>query len=262
MRDPHTVALHGHVDIGQSLIIHNPQPVEHKTTSFSLRIADSRLRAEIKDDPPTVTDAFRALMRYLRSWEILTNLRYGSEAIRCVVDDAEVINGPPGAGLSDELRRCLAPDGQITLGIAGPQARRLYPDLPSGFVASPDVVSMWERYAGYLAGREPLLSMAYFCLTVIEASTGKRKKEGREAAAERYGVEFDVLSELGKLTSGRGDASAARKVVAGSALQPLSDTEAAWVNEVVKALIHRVGEWAADPNVQWPQITMGDFPRL
>jgi hypothetical protein len=31
---------------------------------------------------------------------------------------------------------------------------------------------------------------------------------------------------------------------------------------VVRRIIQRVGEWAADPNAQWPQITMADFPKL
>jgi hypothetical protein len=30
----------------------------------------------------------------------------------------------------------------------------------------------------------------------------------------------------------------------------------------VKRIIRRVGEWEADRDAQWPQITMEDFPRL
>ena len=39
-------------------------------------------------------------------------------------------------------------------------------------------------------------------------------------------------------------------------------SETARMEATVKLIIQRVGEWAADPNAPWPQITMEDFPRL
>ncbi len=57
----------------------------------------------------------------------------------------------------------------------------------------------------FLDGQEPLLSMANFCLTVLEWDAG-----GRPAAASKYNVNLEVLRKLGYLVSERGDVSTAR----------------------------------------------------
>ena len=89
---------------------------------------------------------------------------------------------------------------RFNFSISAPQANlspRTYPSPPSmGLKPTPDVESMFHRYVGFREGREPLTTMAYFCLTVLEASTGKRSGK-RAAAAKRYGMCQEVLKQLG-----------------------------------------------------------------
>jgi hypothetical protein len=116
----------------------------------------------------------------------------------------------------------------------------------------PDAESILLRYHGYLDGREPLPSMAYFCLTVVEAKTG-----GREIAATAYRIEKAVLSTMGELASLRGDRLTARKA---SVVQPLTGQERAWLEAAVKMLIWRLGDTRKRSAL--PLITMSDLPTL
>ena len=124
-------------------------------------------------------------------------------------------------------------------------------------MVSLDVETMWHRYEGYLAGREPLAAMAYFCLTVLQGSAG-----GRDEAAEQFGISGRVLDTLGRLTTEIGDDETARKRTHGSEWRPHTRAERAWIEAAVKALIRRAGEWASDPEAPGPQLTMNDLPKL
>jgi hypothetical protein len=136
-----------------------------------------------------------------------------------------------------------------------------YPDIPGNFVLSPDVESMWNRYQGYLDGREPLASMAYFCLTTVDGSTGIRRGK-RPAASRRYGISEDVLRKLGDLTSNVGSERTARKLPPPTGRRDHTGQEIAWIEAAVRASIRRLGEFAYDPARPWPQITMKDLPQL
>src|SRR4029077_20727896 len=87
--------------------------------------------------------------------------------------------------------------------------RRKYTDPPVGFHLTPDAESILLRFRGYQDGREPLLSMAYFCLTVVLSAAGDRNR--LRNAAKIFGIKEDVLRKLGDLTSNRGDRTTARK---------------------------------------------------
>lgn len=166
---------------------------------------------------------------------------------------------PPGGGAVIEIRAgdsILMGDGVVVH-----RSRSRYPDPPVKFEAGADVISMWERFELYRREPRLLTWMAHYCLTTLEASVGT-KKDARRQAAKRYRIEFDILKRLGHLSSEVGDASLVRKRIPGQVLYPLTPAEVAWMEAVVKRLIQRVGEWAADPTANWPLITMGDFPRL
>jgi hypothetical protein len=243
MRDPHVVALHYKLDTGPQLAFNNPPPIDWDADTFSLRLDNGALCVKMKDHFATVEDGRLAVESSLRSWEIAANLENGPGSVRFTFEHPDVIDLallPPGSQRIGTVTGSLQVQCVSTVTLT--TTRNHYPAFPRTFQASPNVVTMWGRYEGYLAGREPLPSMAYMCLTVLEASTG-RKKGKRPAAAKQYKVHLDVLNTLGTLTSERGDAATARKVVAGRVLQPLSDTEIAWVKDVVRALICRVGEW-------------------
>ncbi len=72
---------------------------------------------------------------------------------------------------------------------------------------TPDVETLWYRYAAYIAGREPLPGMAYFCYSVLRANAGSNR-----LAAHRYAIEEKLLTKLRELSSERGDNLTVRKV--------------------------------------------------
>ena len=156
-----------------------------------------------------------------------------------------------------------------------------YPSPPSGLKITPDVKSMYDRLMRYLSGKEPLASMAYFCLTVLEISTRDRCKKAKDAgpksskgeiyrvelasvvcpqvvptwratAAEMYGIERAVLNKIGHLSSKKG----ARKA---DGQEALTDPEARFLKEAIKALIHRAAEVAYGPVSRLPEIKLTDL---
>ena len=131
-----------------------------------------------------------------------------------------------------------------------------YPPPPSrGLVCSRDVESMLHRYMGYRKGREPLTSMANFCLTVLQIAAGGR----RHAAADRFHIAKTVLHRVGALCATKGGA-AARK--AEGRQTELTQPEQRFLEDAVKAMIRRVAEVAHDPMAGFVQITMSAFPYL
>ena len=138
--------------------------------------------------------------------------------------------------------------------------RRKYPNPPTVFTVTPDVETLWQRYNNYLDGKEPLLSMAYFCLTLVEnKADGKGKKGKREFAANLFKIDKPILNTLGNL-SAKGDTKIARKFPKEGDLIPLSGKEIEWIKAAVKILIRRMGELT---NIQSAQlITMTDLPKI
>jgi hypothetical protein len=113
---------------------------------------------------------------------------------------------------------------------------------------------MWYRYQGYVEGREPLAAMAYFCLTVLTSTTG-----GLPGACQTYGIYLPLLKELAALTSPQGG-------VAARTMQRLkghdyTQAERKWIDRVVRALIRRAGDYAANPSRAFPLIDFNRFPR-
>lgn len=122
---------------------------------------------------------------------------------------------------------------------------------------------MWGRYQMYRQDREPLLSMANACLTLIEGSAAMLGGKGaRKSASAAYNIHKDVLGNLGRIVSTRGDETEARKLGSSATMTPLTATEKQWVEDVIKALIRRKAAYDADPAAPLPQITMGDFVTL
>lgn len=127
--------------------------------------------------------------------------------------------------------------------------RSVYPAPPTGFKASPNVRTLWDRYQHYREGRESLPGMAYFCLTLLETMAGRQPEDAakkrkisnaRKKAAEKYHIDENVLAKLGDLSSARGDARTARKATAMA--RSHTPAEVAWTESAIRAIIHRVGK--------------------
>jgi hypothetical protein len=134
-----------------------------------------------------------------------------------------------------------------------------YPALPDDFDFSADAEVMWTLYDGYLQGRDRILPMAYTCLSRLEYSAGGR----RDDAARQYRIDKkEVLGRLGNLTANLGAGVEARKWEKGGNLRDPTNEERTWSEATVRILIKRAGEYAADPDREWHEITKDNLPSL
>jgi len=259
MRDPHVTCLRYRLVPSPTVTFDSPPAIEYTTEAFRVELKNGVAAFEMIEHHASEETAKKRVEEYLRAWEIDAALRFGLGEIHFDFNDADVIDREPPPPGTSQVIYAKATAGAIGLvgNVTVHVTRRQYPEAPEAFIASPDVETMWRRYEGYLEGREPLASMAYACLTTLEASAG-----GRTRAVEQYGIGLSVLRKLGYLATQVGDEATARKFTELRERRPHTGSERAWVEAAVKALIRRAGEWASDPQVPHRKITMADLPRL
>ena len=258
MNDPHVVALQYKVEHAswvdyskaELLVVHND--------AFDVRVEDRHVRFSMKHHFTTERDARDAVDDFIRSWELDAALVMGPNAfkLRFYRSEIEDRNPTPGAIYARAGFTSFTMTATMARGTVSPPT---YPNPPStGLKRSPDVESMFHRYVGYREGREPLTTMAYFCLTVLEASTGERR--GRRAvAAKRYCISEAVLKQLGELSSTKGGVGARK---AEGVHQDLTQQERKFLEAAVTTIIRRAGEVAHDPDASLKRITVLDLPRM
>lgn len=209
----------------------------------------------MKTHVASVDEARQAVEPAIRAWEVDADLRWGRSGLQFAFDGADVVDRTPApSGVAHATAFVGTVGATILTGSASVHVSRAqYPSPPPPtFRLSPDAESILVRYDGCRNGREPLQSMAYFCLTFLE-----EKARSRKGTEKTYRIDRPVLSKMGELTSTRGDSKTARKA---DALQPLTAVESAWLEAAVKMLIWRVGDTRGLGAL--PPITMADLPNL
>jgi len=263
MKEPHVESLVYRAESAKDIIYDDPPPVEVDIDKWEGCLENGILTCRMKTHYASISDARKEIESYLRAWEVNANLKQGKGTIKFVYQDANVIDlAPPKTGRGVvEIGGVITGTGTMAASVQ--IIRKRYPPPPKNFIVSPDVETLWGRYEGYLDGKEHLQAMAFFCLNTVEGICGRQEKKGnkrRQAAAHTIKIDFEVLNTLGELTSTRGDKTNARKHLA--QFLPLTGTEHAWIESVIKGLIYRVGEYSGCcDNNTLTQITMADFPR-
>jgi hypothetical protein len=259
VEEPRVVSLRYRLQAADTVEFQNPPRLEWETDAFQLRLEDGVATAWLKEHHSSPDSARRVVEKDLRRWELHAALQYGgSPDVSFQYESAQVREPPrPPAGAPQVIPLSAAATSVSATSATVHTTKTCYPYPPDDFALSDDVQVMWARYEGYLQGREPLLPMAYFCLTRFRSGAGHNKE-----AASRYRVSKNVLDKLGRLASISGDETTARKWDSGPPPQPLYDTEKEWVENAVRLLIYRAGQYASDPDREWPMITMKDLPQL
>lgn len=265
MKDPHVESLVYRAESAEDIIYDDPPPVEIDTAKWNGCLENGILTCRMKTHYASISDAREEIESYLRAWEVSANLKQGEGSIKFVYQDANVVDlAPQETGRGVVVLGKAAVTGTTTVIGRVQISRKNYPLPPRSFTVSPDVETLLGRYEGYLDGKEPLQSMAYFCLTMVERIYGGQQKKGentRKATARTMEVDLEVLDTLGELTSERGDETTARKFLGQPA--PLTGTECAWIASVVRELIYRVGEHSScRDSSNLAQITVASFPRI
>lgn len=232
---------------------------EFNTLYGRFRLEQDALTVWPEQDFDDAEAAVEQLAPFLRSWEIRAGLEFGPDSLRFTYEAAELeqVRTPAGAGgkgtVSVELRSGLVVGDAVD---AHP-TRHHYPPPPTQgeFAMSEYLALAYHRWRNYVRKQEPLPSMAYFICTIFEQLAGSRRD-----AAKTFEIDYKVLDTMARLSSNSGGASSLRKFAAGRPPVEMPDIERAWLEEVVKRLIRRLGEYAAvAPLVR---ITMADFHDL
>jgi hypothetical protein len=238
---------------GWEITFDDPPPVDVRHPDFELRLEAGHATVEMQLRCPNDLEARRIVEAYLEAWAINTLL--DSEA-------GDFHFKFCSAAISDRERSSWRPPSSVRVSqsvievlMAPPTARQSYPAPPTDFRADDLVLRMWRRWRRYLARRDGLSHVAYFCLEEVEWVAGSNGN-ARRAAATWLDITKPVLDKLGFLANHRGSDLDARHRQA----TPYSAPEQLWVETVVKALIRRAGQKAA--GVETHPLTMADFPRL
>jgi hypothetical protein len=253
MRDPHVESLTYRLAPDATWEYVNAPRLEGEIDEFRFDLENGTLALHMKKHFASVEEARASATGFLFVWEVDAALRHGRGAIRFIFQDAQLVDRippPPGTLEAHVTGTALVVTaGEVTVRITS----AAYPGPPSNMKSTPDLESLWLRYDGYRAKREPLSTMAYFCLTVLETAAGNRSQ-----ASKQFNIEFEVLKKIGELTANRGDRATARKMHAN--LAPYTPLEIGWIEEAIKLTIRRVAEIAAGATCA--KMTMKDLPAL
>ena len=239
MNDPHVETLHYFVKHDNSVDYRDVEPLVHDDALFRVRAEQRNVVLEPKGHYATEEEARRAAEGFVRRWEFEAALQAQSDAFRMVYERARIVDHnpsplPPGALKPDPIYESIHVSDALTV----TKKPATYPAPPSGSALDPDdcdAKDMLARLDLYRLGREPLASMANFCLTVV---TPVRR---------HYQISKKVISEVGRLTAKKGGAEARKAEGRGD---PFTSEEIAFLEAAVAAFIRRAAEKAADSNGQ------------
>ena len=229
----------------------NQSTIEIDNEYFRGKLENGILTIEMKISFNSSNEAKILVDKYLRSWEIYSGLIYQKDVLGFTlntISSIEIVdhkNGKP-PDIIESFEEFIYSSGSINS-----QSEYEYTKPTDSFTTSPDVETLWYRFKEYLENREPLLSMAYFCITFLEKKAGDRRR-----AASQYGIEFDILKNIGELSSTRGDVRNARK--AKSLQGKLKHSEIIWIEAAIAKIIQRLGEY--ENGDKSSILKMGDLP--
>lgn len=213
-------------------------PIESKLGSFELRLESNKLECKMLKRYPTVEAARKEVEDYLKTWEIYAALELGDNEIEFMYDSAKIVKYDSSGDLSksSEITQ-ISKNSEKPASLIVSHKRDNLPIPPQRFHRNEKVQILWNRYDDYLRRKEKLLGMAYFCLNFIEDDAG-----GRKEASKKYKIDKKVLDKIGELSSTKGKLGIdARKAKDNAG--PLTDEEVKWINETIRKMIIRVGEY-------------------
>ncbi len=242
----------------------NATEIIEDTDDFKIKVNHQKAIFELKGHFTSVQDARAIADDFLDRWQVLVGLENDPGDLKFKYKNAEYEqvqkDGKNQIFLSAHISANVVVSDNVELHVS----RNQLPSRPHRFKLSPDVMTMYERYKLFRQGKDLLTSMAYMCLTILEASARgstnyNNNNNLRGKASHRYNIDYDVLDNLAKLVSTKGDQVEARKAPKSGVFDPLQQEERDWIIRAIKVLIRRAGEWAYDSNGQHTPITIQDI---
>jgi len=248
MNDPHVVHLEYRIACKDFINWSAAEAATFQNDDFTVEIKDQRVVFRFKTHYGSEEEAKSAIESYRKNWEFTAGISRGPDAFTLRFVRSEIVDRNPSEGVRSARLSFASGTGRITANPTVCPARYPEPPVAGTMKRTPDIDSMYHRYLGCRAGKEPLPSMAYFCLTVLESMAG-----GRRAAAEKFGISSKVLKEVGKLSSGAGGALARKDEGRG---QPYTPDDEKFLVTAIQRMILRAAEVAQDPDGERQQIAM------
>ena len=242
MNDPHVDALIYLVEHDNSSDYSLAKTIEVEHGTFYLKLEDGEARFELKEHYPTWQQAQQAIQPFIRQWELRASLESGPGTFTLKFNRPEMIDRKPTPGVISVS--ALPISFALTISSPTVTVSRQYPQPPPERhmnIENPNVQTMLHRYMGYIQGREPLPSMAYFCYEVFAKRLGKDAKH----AAEKHKISRKLVKRVRILASNKGGDQARHQ---SGICHPLSQPEVQFLQKAVAAMIVRAAIVAADPN--------------
>jgi hypothetical protein len=258
MNDPHVELLIYRVVTPADVSFNNPPAIDGDLPAFRYRLENGCLTVTLKDHFVTQREARDCVEGFLRAWELDAALKADKSEFRFAFQQSHVIDRKPSSArgkVMDVMDMFVMTDE-----VKVENVKAAYPSPPSRLKPSLDTETMWHHYSRYLEDREKITSMGFYCLSLLQWRTGSKK--ARQAVADQYKIQKDVLDMLGTLTSDVGDLTTARKLESCSQVRSHTVKEVEWIKAAVKALIRRKAEYDHDPAATLPELTLSDLPGL
>lgn len=255
MNDPHVVALSYQLVFGSNVRYEPPQSkVTYARPDFDIELFGGEIRFLPKAHFADRNSAQVACRPLVLAWEVAIALEVGSLDVKLQYKSTEIVDRNPTPGVF-HIDAEAAGYAVSFIDANFIRSLRNYPKAPPlDFLLNPESDCIWQRYRMYKEGREPLLSMAYFILSMLEKPRG-----GRQSAATTLNIDPAILGKIGKLSSTRGDNLSARKHE--SALgEALEFHEILWLEKAVENLVIHIGT-SPEGRAKKP-LLMSDLPAL
>ena len=242
MNDPHVTAVNYEL-VFEKDFIYAPPPGEITYLVSDFQIAVEGLKVAFR---PEKHFADRASARakadaIVGAWELKLAMDLRTLGVALEYVSTDLVDRAPTPGVIEVQLEATALATVTCAGTLTRTFRDYVPRPDADFIVTPNVESLWQRYRMHKEGKEPLLGMAYFCLTLVRSHAG-----GLGSASQAFNIELQLLRKIGELTSTRGDMRSARKM--SSAVQSLSSVEQSWVDEAVRSIILQVGRSSNGPS--------------
>lgn len=258
MNQPQVVALIYDVEHGPRVGYKSTARLVCEEDKFLITIESEEVRFQLKEHHATEESARRVVEPYVQRWEFSAGLARGPRTFRLKYRKAEIRDLDPTPGVV-EIRAGSrhATRGGVEITISYDK----YPPPPPEISISPNVQSMYDRFMKYCNRMEPLPSVAYFCVTVLDHEAARLNGNGGRGSdrqtVQTFGISRNVLRRIRDLSTNKGGA-AARKAT-GLQLE-LTDQEIRFLNKALQAIILRAAEVAHNPGATRDTLTLADLP--
>lgn len=267
MNDPHVVALLYRVIHDKSVDYSQAEPLVHEGSAFILNVKDNQACFKLKIHYGTEQDARDAIEAYIRDWQSHACLESGPDFFRLEFERAEIIDRNPIPGKKN--LSATSKFGGLKSSASLSKFARKYPSLPSAVnFNDPDVNTIYQRYMSYRQGNEPLGTMTYFCLNLIEETMRQqgtftrhqpKMRPLRKKAASEYNIEESVLDKIGELSSTKGGQNARKAAGIG---KDYTEQERAFLEQAIMKIIRRAAQKAHSPGDTFSKITLSGLPKI